>query len=109
MSLLDKDLQPQMGADVLYDDNQEIRELIKSRFPNAELDPSYDCIHEHRLGVKVECSERDWLSFVIMEGLGSISLCCQIRILGSPDVIGNLLDEIDPDWRKRRAESKGEK
>jgi len=93
-------LDDHMGRDLIYD-IQAIAE-IKARFPEANLEYSYDDVHGERFLVDIpNCSLRTWLKFIISAGMGGISLVCQYTVRKNADAVGEVLNEINPGWRDK--------
>lgn len=51
----------------------EVNEIIEKKHPELILEDGSDDIHHYRLVVKGEIDDRDWMKFVIEEGLANLS------------------------------------
>lgn len=91
-------LDDDMGADLIYDAQEA--GAIRERFPEAVIEYDYDSLHGARLSVRAKCSLREWLSFVITSGLGPVSFACHLLIKLEPDLVSDVLDDVDPEWRE---------
>lgn len=80
----------------------EDREEILSLWPDAAFEPTYDCIHEWRTGVKVPgCSTLAWYRFLVRTGMARASLAFQISMIEDMPIIEAAMDSECPGWRTR--------
>jgi len=74
---------------------KEDRDRILGLWPEARFEDLYDDIHETRTGVILpDVPEKEWLKFVISNGLGEVSFGAQMTLLRNPDVIREVLNEL---------------
>ena len=89
-------------TDLLYDKTDEMWEEIRSTFPRARLQASWDEIHEHRTSVDIDaCSERTWLKWLVRNGYAHLSLGYNLAMYRDLDLVEGIMDEVQPGWRAR--------
>lgn len=94
------ELDAPMQHDLIYDPAAE--EDIRNTFPDAKIEKVWDCIHDTRLQVKIDCSLRRWFTFLIVEGWAGVSIIFQLQLISNTMIISNLMDDIRPGWRKKK-------
>lgn len=89
--------------DLLYDDNQELREELLSVWPEAKLNGVYDDIHENRLEVTLEGTILNYYKWLVRSGWAAISFSFQTSVMLPEDkeLIELVMDSEAPGWRKR--------
>jgi hypothetical protein len=92
--------------DLLYDDNQELREEILSVWPEAQLNGTYDDIHENRLEVDLRTSELAWIKWLVRNGWAAISFRFQLYLQDNDKekhaLLEMAMDQEAPGWRKKK-------
>ena len=91
--------------DLIYDDNQDLRDDLKKDWPKARFSPTYDDIHGNRLEIDVETDEFEWICWLVRTGWADISLMFQLYRMSPDEDLHNIvlkaMDKEIPGWRDR--------
>jgi len=95
--------EPQSITDLIYTDTPELRQEILALWPAAELEGTWDEIHEGRLSVDLCARELDWLKWLIRSGWSNASLKFQMSLRSKDkfSIIEQAMDEECPGWRNK--------
>jgi len=73
---------------------------VSTTFPSATLNDESDYIHDHRFSVTITITEREWLKWLIHEGLMECSLCGNMAMMDGKH--NEVLEEIIAELKAKK-------
>ena len=63
-----------------YNDYCELRNIVLSKYPNADINDASDDVHPHRFSIDNIELDESYLEFLMREGISGCSLNFQLRL-----------------------------
>jgi len=86
--------------DVIYTGSRkitdEVKQIYELKYPGVICEESWDDIHEYRISLNIPDSIKNYYTFVIKEGISSISFSFQMALTSGThkEIIKEILDEL---------------